>query len=155
MLHLPASFKHSIYYDSKLLVPVVYFFEPVKTSLWVVWAEQLALYIWYLPQIGQEGNECTTTYKKLRTFFCNRLNPFLCFGRPQLYNLEALPFIYYQYVVIMLADKLYNSVTVCFCVSLWIFIQINNFSKLLAPKIGPLTLGLQSQHSTSTQWRTH
>ena len=32
-----------------------------------------------------------------------------------MYNLEALPFTYGQYVVIELADKLYNSVTVSFC----------------------------------------
>ena len=41
----------------------------------------------------------------------------LSFSGPQLYNLEALPFTYGQYVVIELADKLYNSVTVCFCAS--------------------------------------
>ena len=56
---------------------------------------------------------------------------------PQLYNSEALPFTYDQYVVIKLADKLYNSVTVCFYVSPWIFIQINNFPKLPAPGIKP------------------
>ena len=39
----------------------------------------------------------------------------LSFGGPQLYNSETLPFIYGQSVVIELADKLYNSVTVCFC----------------------------------------
>jgi hypothetical protein len=55
--------------------------------------------------------------KKIRRFFCNRCNSFLSFDRPQLYNSEALPFTYDQYVVIELADKLYNSVTVCFCVS--------------------------------------
>ena len=37
----------------------------------------------------------------------------------------------------------------------WIFIQINNFSKLPAPGIEPLTLGLQSQSFTSTPWATH
>ena len=37
------------------------------------------------------------------------------FSGPQRYNSEALPFTYGQYVVIELADKLYNSVTVCFC----------------------------------------
>ena len=31
-----------IHQNSKLLVPVVYFADPVKTSLWAVWAEQLA-----------------------------------------------------------------------------------------------------------------
>ena len=36
---------------------------------------------------------------------------------PQLYDLKALPFTYDQYVIIELADKFYNSVTVCFCVS--------------------------------------
>ena len=46
---------------------------------------------------------------------------------PELYDLEALPFTYGQYFVIELADKLYNSVTIWFCVSPWIFIQINNF----------------------------
>ena len=30
------------YEDSKLLAPVVYFADPVKTSLWAVWAEQHA-----------------------------------------------------------------------------------------------------------------
>ena len=29
-----------IYYNSKLLVPVVCFAKPVKTSLWTIWAEQ-------------------------------------------------------------------------------------------------------------------
>ena len=86
-------------------------------------------------------------------FFCNTCNSFLSFGGPQQYNSETLPFTYDQYVVMELADKLYNSVTVCFCVSPWIFIQINNFSKL--PGIEPVTLGLQSQRSTSTPWRTH
>ena len=47
-------------------------------------------------------------------FVCNRLNSFLSFGGSQLYNSEALPFTYDQYVVIELADKLYNSVTDCF-----------------------------------------
>ena len=45
-------------------------------------------------------------------FFCNRCNSFLSFGGPQLYNLEALPFTYDQYVVIELAGKLNNSVFV-------------------------------------------
>ena len=35
-------------------------------------------------------------------------------GGPQLYYFEALPLTYGQYGVIELADKLYNSVTVCF-----------------------------------------
>ena len=55
----------------------------------------------------------------------------------------------FEYVVIELADKLYNSVTVCFCLSPWIFIQINFFFSKL-PGIEPLTLGLQSQRSTHT-----
>ena len=50
-------------------------------------------------------------------FFFNRRYSLLSFGGPQLYNSEALPFTYGQYVVIELADKLYNSVTVCFCAS--------------------------------------
>ena len=50
-------------------------------------------------------------------FFCNRHYSLLNFGPPQLYNSEALPFTYDQYVIIELADKLYNSVAVCFCVS--------------------------------------
>ena len=44
----------------------------------------------------------------------NRLYSLLSFGGPQLYNLEALPFTYDQYVVIKLADKLYTSATVFF-----------------------------------------
>ena len=34
-----------------------------------------------------------------------------------MYSLEALPFTYDQYVIIELADKLYDSVTLCFCVN--------------------------------------
>ena len=56
---------------------------------------------------------------------CNRHNSFLSLGGPQLYNSEALPFTYDQYVVIELADKL--CYCLFFCVSPWIFIQINNF----------------------------
>ena len=52
---------------------------------------------------------------KLNHFFLNRRYSLLSFGGPQLYNSEALPFRYGQYVVMELADKLYNSVTVCFC----------------------------------------
>ena len=42
-----SSFVHKskyIYYDSKLLAPVVYFAETIKTSFWEVWAEQHAQY---------------------------------------------------------------------------------------------------------------
>ena len=35
-----------------------------------------------------------------------------------------------------------------FCMSPWIFIRVNNFFKLPAPGIEPLTLGLQGQSST-------
>ena len=86
--------------------------------------------------------------KKSRDFFVTR-NSFLSFGGPKLYNLEALPFTYDQYVI-ELAYKVYNFVTVCFCVSPGIFIQINNISKLPAPVIEPLTLGLQNQRFTPT-----
>ena len=69
-----------------------------------------------------------------------------------MYNLEALPFTFGHYVIIELADKLSNSVTVCFCTlrkyvfhigckrepNACIFIQINNFFKLPAWKIEPL-----------------
>ena len=47
--------------------------------------------------------------------FFNRLYSLSSFGGPQLYDLEALPFTYGQYVALELADKLYNSVTICFC----------------------------------------
>ena len=59
----------------------------------------------------------------------------LSFDGPQLYYLEALPFTYGQYVVIELADadKLYNSVTVCFCVSQKYVFQIGH---KLEPKVG-------------------
>ena len=53
----------------------------------------------------------------LNFFFCNKHTSFLTFDGPQLYNSEALPFTYDQYVVIELADKLYNSVTLFFCAS--------------------------------------
>ena len=49
-------------------------------------------------------------------FFIRRYS-LLSFGGPQLYNLEALPFNYRQYIVIDLAEKTYNSATVCFCAS--------------------------------------
>ena len=38
-----------------------------------------------------------------KIFFCNGRDSFLIFYRPQLYNLEALPFTYCQYVVTELA----------------------------------------------------
>ena len=31
-----------MYFDSKLLAPVVYFAKPIKTSIWDGWAEQQA-----------------------------------------------------------------------------------------------------------------
>ena len=34
--------KHTIYWDSKLLVPGVCFAKLVKTGLWAIWAEQHA-----------------------------------------------------------------------------------------------------------------
>ena len=40
-------------------MPIVYFADPVKTSLSTIWEEQHAQYIQFLPQITQEGNECT------------------------------------------------------------------------------------------------
>ena len=43
-----------IYQNSKLLAPVVYFTDPVQTTLWAVWAELYA-------QSSQEGNKGTTT----------------------------------------------------------------------------------------------
>ena len=61
-------------------------------------------------------HNCTAPVYWQNTFF-NRRYSLLSFGGPQLYNSEALPFTYGQYVVIELADKLYNSVTVCFCAS--------------------------------------
>ena len=42
-----------------------------------------------------------------------------------------------------------------FCVSPWIFIQINNFFKLPVPGIEPLTLGFLGQSSTPTPRGTH
>ena len=49
------------------------------------------------------------------TIFFNRRYSLL--SEPQLYNSEDLPFTYGQFVVIELADKLYNSDNVCFCAS--------------------------------------
>ena len=46
---------HSIYYDIKLLSPVVCFAELVSTGLWATWAEQYALYTQFLPiSVGKE-----------------------------------------------------------------------------------------------------
>ena len=44
---------------------VVYFADPVKTSLWAILAEQHAQYTWFLPQTSQRGTEFTTTKEKL------------------------------------------------------------------------------------------
>ena len=86
----------------------------------------------------------------------NRRNSFLSFGRPLLYNSEALPFTYDQYVVKKLAEKLYNSVTLYFLSKSMNFHPDKQlFFKLLALGLEPLTLGLQSQTSTSTPWGTH
>ena len=71
---------HYIYYDSKLLAPVVYFVEPVKTSLWAVWAEYHGQYIGFLPQTNQEGqliSKCLfgvfdSPKKRTKTAFCKR-----------------------------------------------------------------------------------
>ena len=52
-----------------------------------------------------------------QTLFFIRCYSLLSFGGHQLYNSEALPFTYGQYVVLELADKLYDSVTDCFCAS--------------------------------------
>ena len=38
-----------VYWDSKLLTPVVCFDELVETGLWAVWAEQHAVYTQFLP----------------------------------------------------------------------------------------------------------
>ena len=60
-------------------------------------------------------------------FFCNKRNSFLSFGGPQLYNLEASPFTYGQYVVIELADKLYNF-DIFLCVSVCALHQSMSFT---------------------------
>ena len=49
----------------------------------------------------------------IKVFFCNRRSSFLSFGGPQLYNSEALPFTYDQYVIIELADKLCYYLFLC------------------------------------------
>mgnify|MGYP006975622114 CR=1 FL=1 len=56
-------------------------------------------------------------FPQFSPFFCNRRRTLLSFDGHQLYNSKALPFTYGQYVVLELADKLYNIVTVCFCTS--------------------------------------
>ena len=55
-------------------------------------------------------------------FFCNSRNLFLSFGGPQQYNSETLPFTYDQYVVMELADKVYNSLL------LFVFMWVHEFS---------------------------
>ena len=44
--------------------------------------------------------------KTVSIFFCDRHYSLLNFSPPQMYNSEALPLTYDQYVVIELADKL-------------------------------------------------
>ena len=46
-----------MYFESKLLMLVVYFAEPIKTSLWAIWADQYAQNTWFLLKASQEGNE--------------------------------------------------------------------------------------------------
>ena len=53
-------------------------------------------------------------HAKPKQIFFNRCYSLLSFDGPQVYNSEAFPFTHGQYVVIDLADKLYNSVTVLF-----------------------------------------
>ena len=70
-------------------------------------------------QLG-EFQECFQMFDKVSfqvNFFLNWRYSLLSLSEPQLYNLEALPFTYGQYVAIDLDDKLYNSVTVWFCAS--------------------------------------
>ena len=71
---------------------------------------------------------------------------------PKLYNLETLLFNYDQYVVIEFADKLYNSVTLCFCVSPWIFIQINTGDWTTDPWITKPALYLYTMGTHSHFW---
>ena len=47
--------------NSKFLAPVIYFADPIWTSLWAVWVEQHAQYIWFLLQTSQEGLKCIIT----------------------------------------------------------------------------------------------
>ena len=55
-------------------------------------------------------------------FLLNRCYSLLSFGGPQLYNSEALPFTYGQYVVVELADKLDTLLLFVFCAS-WKYIR--------------------------------
>ena len=58
----------------------------------------------------------TKASKGLSMFF-SFFNRLLSFIGPLLYSLVALSFTYGQHVFLELADKRYNSVTVCFCAS--------------------------------------
>ena len=73
----------------------------------------------FIGKPGISGSLPTCTFLNLTLemfkFFCKRRYLILSFGGPQLYNCKALPFTNGQYVVIELADKLYNSVTGFFC----------------------------------------
>ena len=79
-----------------------------------------------MPALHYFGIKCNQTKvckhqtkesKGLSMFFFLFFNRLLSFVGPQLYSLVALSFTYGQHVVLELADKRYNSVTVCFCAS--------------------------------------
>ena len=57
----------NIYYDSKLLVPMVCFAELVPTDLWAFWSEQHALNF-YPDQTSHEEIEFTEKRNLLRTY---------------------------------------------------------------------------------------
>ena len=67
-----SSFVHKsqyIYYDCKLLAPVVYFADPVQTSLWAVWTEQDAQYRHssiYIVNVGTQKNRGKQQPRKSR-----------------------------------------------------------------------------------------
>ena len=53
------------YQDSKLLAPVVYFTEPVKTSLWTVRAENMHSTLEFCPKPTMQEENKYTTAKEL------------------------------------------------------------------------------------------
>ena len=82
------------------------------------------------------------------TTFLYRHYSLLSFSRHQLYNSEALPFTYGQYVVIELADKLYNYVTIFLC-----FMKVCLSHRLQAGTQCGLQHSLSALTACPSEWR--
>ena len=67
-----------------LLAPVVYFAEPVKTSLWLFGQSNMHSTLDFCPRPARkEGNECTTTKEKLIAY-CPNIHIIYCASGPKM-----------------------------------------------------------------------